>query len=174
MSVAVCSLKWDEATAPTQKITYDADGYHLVRFPYTADCESYDPWGMHEPASGGTLASKYPDARSGLIWPSHAGWGVVSALVFWEADDDALEYRARFVRDPLRLTPDGYDSTATTDMAPTRGGQYRSYMWQMFVTPGVPIGFKVSARGAGDVKLATPITLAEFKLAIHTDVLTPV
>ncbi len=173
MSVAICSLKWDADVSTNQTIKYDSDGYHLVRMPYGVNEESYDPWSMHDPALGGHTLSKFPDARSGLIWPSHAGWGVVSALVFWEADEDALEYRARFVRDPLSLTPYGYDSTATTDIAPTRGGQYRSYMWQMFVEPGVPIGFKVSARGAGDTKRATPMMLAEFKLAIHTDVKTP-
>lgn len=172
MGIAVCSLKWDEATAPTQKITHDADGYHLVRFPYTSDGESYDPWRMHEPANGGSTASKYPDARSGLIWPSHTGWGVVSALVFWAPSSTALEYRARFVRDPLK-TSTGYDATATSDSTPTRGGQYRSYMWQMFVQRGTPIGLKVAARGAGDAKIVVPLTLAEFKLAIHTDVLTP-
>jgi hypothetical protein len=55
----------------------------------------------------------------------------------------------------------------------TRGGQFRTYLWQMFVTPGTPVGLKISARGAGDARIATRITLAEFKLAIHTDVLTP-
>ncbi|MFD9442175.1 hypothetical protein [Streptomyces sp. NPDC060001] len=172
MSIVVCSLKWDASVLKTRKPTYDSDGYHLVRFPYGSSGESYDPWKMHDPFHGGSVASKFPDARSGLIWPSHEGWGVVSALVFWEADERAEEYRARFVRDPLNLST-GYDSTATTDIAPTRGGQYRSYMWQMFVTPGVPLGFKVSARGSRDTKVATPMTLAEFKLAIHTDVKTP-
>ncbi|GCD39159.1 hypothetical protein OEIGOIKO_06988 [Streptomyces chrestomyceticus JCM 4735] len=46
MSVVVCSLLWDaEKHGPgTQKISYDSDGYHLVRFPYGAGDESYDPW----------------------------------------------------------------------------------------------------------------------------------
>jgi hypothetical protein len=172
MSVAVCSLKWDEAAAPTQKTQYDADGYHLVRFPYTSAGESYDPWKMHDQANGGAKASTFPNARSGLIYPSHDGWGVLSALVFWEPSSTALEYRARFVRDPLK-TSTGYDATATTDSTPTRGGQYRAYIWQMFVTRGTPIGLKVAARGTGDAKVAVPLALAEFKLAIHTDVLTP-
>jgi hypothetical protein len=43
----------------------------------------------------------------------------------------------------------------------------------MFVHPGTPVGLKISARGAGDAKITTPVTLAEFKLAIHTDVKTP-
>ncbi|MFD7709037.1 hypothetical protein ACFV6E_06905 [Streptomyces sp. NPDC059785] len=172
MSVVICSLKYEAAHSGAQKIRYDSDEYHLVRFPYTASEESYDPWKMHDPAKGGTKASAFPDARSGLIWPSHDGWGVLSALVFWEADSRGLEYRARFVRDPLGGST-GYDSTATTDIAPTRGGQYRSYLWQMFVHPRTPVGLKISARGPGGTKVAVPLMLAEFKLAIHTDVETP-
>ncbi|MFE0173960.1 hypothetical protein ACFWZ2_16730 [Streptomyces sp. NPDC059002] len=172
MSLAICSLKWDAALSGQQTVTYDTDGYHLVRFPYEAGEESYDPWNMHDPSKGGTSPSQFPDARSGLIWPSHDGWGVLCALVFWAADTDPSEYRARFVRDPLGLST-GYDSTATTDSAPTRGGQFRSYTWQMFVHPSTPVGLKISARGVGDVRIATPLTLAEFKLAIHTQVGTP-
>ncbi|MFD0418190.1 hypothetical protein [Streptomyces sp. NPDC127108] len=172
MSVVICSLKWEAARSGRQKITYDSDGYHLVRFPYDAGEEQYDPWRMHDPAHGFTTPSRFPDARSGLIWPSHDGWGTLSAMVFWEPDNRPTEYRARFVRDPLNLST-GYDSTATTDTVPTRGGQYRSYTWQMFVHPGTPVGLKISARGPGDVKLAAPLMLAEFKLAIHTDVARP-
>ncbi|MEU6394275.1 hypothetical protein [Streptomyces sp. NPDC046939] len=170
MPVAVCSLKFESAHSGAQKIVYDSDGYHLVRFPYAAAEESYDPWKMHDPAAGGG-ASKYPDARSGLIWPSHDGWATLSALLYWAPDSRATEYRARFVRDPLNLST-RYDSTATTDISATGGGQYRSYTWQMFVHPGTPVGFKISAR-AGDTKIAVPITLAEFKMAIHTDVIRP-
>ncbi|MYW67724.1 hypothetical protein GTY65_27160 [Streptomyces sp. SID8379] len=170
MTVAISSLKYEAARSGAQKITYDGDGYHLVRFPYEKGEESYDPWNMHDPAGGGGT-SKYPDARSGLIWPSHDGWATLSALVFWAADERATEYRARFVRDPLNLST-RYDSTATTDISATGGGQYRSYTWQMFVHPGTPVGLKVSAR-RGDTPLAVPITLAEFKLAIQTDVITP-
>lgn len=43
----------------------------------------------------------------------------------------------------------------------------------MFVHPGTPLGPKVSARGRGDAKVAVPLTFAEFKLAVHTDVKTP-
>jgi hypothetical protein len=172
MSLAICSLKWEAARTGAQTITYDSDGYHLARFPYVTGEEQYDPWNMHDPGQGGDSASTFPDARSGLIWPSHDGWGVLSAMVFWEADSAGLEYRARYVRDPLNLST-GYDSTATTDIAPTRGGQYRTYMWQMFVHPGTPLGLKISVRGTGDAKIATPLMLAEFKLAIHTDVKTP-
>lgn len=172
MSLAICSLKWEAARTGAQRITYDSDGYHLVRFPYLTGEEQYDRWNMHDPAKDG-VTSAFPDVRSGLIWPSHDGWGVLSALVFWEPDAAGLEYRARFVRDPLNLTPARYDSTATTDYAPTRGGQYRTYMWQMFVHPGTPVGLKVSVRGAGDAKISTPLMCVEFKLAIHTDVKVP-
>ncbi|MCX5080696.1 hypothetical protein ACFC18_12340 [Streptomyces sp. NPDC056121] len=168
MGLAICSLKYEAARSGPQKITYDRDGYHLVRFPYAAGEESYDPWKMHEPPKG----SKYPDTHSGLIRPSHDGWGTLSALVFWEPDSGPREFRARFVRDPLAGST-GYDSTATTDSAPTGGGQYRSYTWQMFVHPGTPIGLKISVRGAGDALIRTPLLLAEFKLAVQTDVITP-
>ncbi|WP_353941601.1 hypothetical protein ABII15_08155 [Streptomyces sp. HUAS MG91] len=170
MALAISSLKFEAARSGAQKITYDSDGYHLVRFPYATAEESYDPWNMHGPSAGGG-SSKYPDARSGLIWPSHDGWGTLSALVFWAASDRATEYRARFVRDPLNLST-GYDSTATTDIAATGGGQYRSYTWQMFVHPGTPVGLKVAAR-RGDTHLAVPLVLAEFKLAIETEVIRP-
>ena len=167
MSVVVSSLKWDAARSGAQKITYDKDGYHLVRFPYAAAEESYDPWKMHDPAGG----PGYPDAHSGLIRPSHEGWATLSALVFWAADDRPTEYRARFVRDPLGEST-GYDSTATTDFPPTGGGQYRTYTWQMFVHPGTPVGLKISAR-ASDRPVAVPLALAEFKMAIQTDVMVP-
>lgn len=172
MSVAICSLLWDAARHGKQSVKYDSDGYHLLRFPYGTDDESYDVWHMHDPGKGATKPSKFPDARSGLIWPSHEGWGVLSAMVFWEPDARVREVRARYVRDPLNLAA-GYDSTATNDSAPTGGGQYRTYLWQMFVHPDTPLGVKVSARGAGDVKLTTPLMHAQFKLAIHTGVLTP-
>jgi len=172
MSVVISSLKYEFAHSGAQKITYDKDGYHLVRFPYGEHEESYDPWKMHDPAKAGDKASKFPDPHSGLIWPSHDGWAVLSAMVFWEADVRALEYRARFVRDPLGSST-GYDSTATNDSTITRGGQFRTFLWQMFVHPGTPVGLKISARGLNDAKITTPITLAEFKLAIHTDVKTP-
>ncbi|WP_419993262.1 hypothetical protein [Streptomyces boninensis] len=169
MPLAICSLKWDEETDITQKVQYGDDGYHLVRFPYGA-AESLDDWGMHNVGNGGGGHSAFPDARSGLIWPSHDGWGVVSALVFWAKDDEPSEYRLRFVRDPLGDAP---DSTATSDFTRTGGGQFRAHTWQLMVHPDVPLGLKITARGTGDKKIPTPIVLAEFKLAIHTDVMKP-
>ncbi|ESP96517.1 MULTISPECIES: hypothetical protein [Streptomyces] len=166
MGVAVCSLKWEAARTGSQRIVYDSDGYHLVRFPYEESEESYDPWGMHDPGKA------YPDPESGLIVPSHDGWGTVSALVFWAPDSRPVEYRARFVRDPLGSST-GYDSTATTDSSPTGGNQFRTYMWQMFVRKDTPLGLKVTARAAGDVPVPAALTLAEFKLAVQTDVHVP-
>ncbi|PJT49202.1 hypothetical protein CWI85_18565 [Streptomyces albidoflavus] len=166
MGVAVCSLKWEAARTGSQRIVYDSDDYHLVRFPYEESEESYDPWGMHDPGKA------YPDPESGLIVPSHDGWGTVSALVFWAPDSRPVEYRARFVRDPLGSST-GYDSTATTDSAPTGGNQFRTYMWQMFVRKDTPLGLKVTARASGDVPVPAALTLAEFKLAVQTDVHVP-
>lgn len=94
-------------------------------------------------------------------------------MVFWGADPKALEYRARFVRGPLNRTKKKYDSTGTTDSALTRGGRFRTCRWQMLVHRGMPLGLKTSTRGLGDIKRATALTLAEFKLAIHTDVKKP-
>jgi hypothetical protein len=169
MPLAVVSLIWDaKKSSGAQRVKYDDDGYYLVRFPY-GEQESYDPWNMHASRRGGDT-SKFPDAHSGLIHPSHDGWGIVSAMVHWEKDGDPHEYRARFVRDPLG---DGYDSTATTDAAATGGGQYKTYVWQFFVYRDVPLGLKISARGKDDKKIATPLMHAQFKLAIHTDVITP-
>ncbi|MFD4989584.1 hypothetical protein [Streptomyces sp. NPDC058374] len=166
MGLAICSLKWEADRTGNQRIVYDSDGYHLVRFPYEESEESYDPWGMHDPGK------KYPDPESGLIVPSHDGWGTLSALVFWAPDSRPVEYRARFVRDPLGAST-GYDSTATTDSAPTGGNQFRSYTWQIFVRKDTPLGLKVTARAAGDVPVPAALTLAEFKLAIQPDVSVP-
>lgn len=169
MPLAVVSLIWDAAkSSGSQRVTYDEDGYHLVRFPYEG--ESYDPWKMHDPANGGGESEDFPHPTSGLVYPSHDGWGILSAMVHWEKDGEPHEYRARFVRDPLG---EGYDSTATTDWAETGGGQYKSYLWQFFVYKDVPLGLKVSARGKGDTKVGTPLMHAQFKLAIHTDVAEP-
>lgn len=155
MAVYVCSLIVDEPQ------TIPADGaYHLVRFPYGA-AESYDAHGMHQAQQPDGEQSTYPDARSGLIWPSVDGWGSLTAMVFWEAGD-YTEVRDRFVRDPLNLAG-GYDSTATEDHARTPGGQYRHKHHEMFVHPGTPLGFLVRH----NARTATRITHAQFKLAIH-------
>lgn len=159
MTLRICSLKVDSP----QTVPVTGTDYYLVRFPYGGG-ESWDPHNMH-PANqpiGGTSA--FPDARSGLIWPSVSGWGWLTAMVYWEAGN-ATEYRARFVRDPLNLTT-GYDSTATVDHDPTPGGQYRHYQHEMFVHPVTPIGLMVKHSGPAPLD----ITLAEFKLAVEDNV----
>jgi hypothetical protein len=154
----VCSLKVERPQ------TVPAGGsYHLIRFPYVGTEESYDPHNMHHPSQPDGVTSAWPDARSGLIWPAASGWGWLTGMVFWEAGSSG-EYRARFARDPLNLTT-GADTTATTDEAPTPGGQYRHYCHEMFVHPGTPIGLMVRHAASGGLD----VTLAEFKLAISTD-----
>ncbi|GGX95199.1 hypothetical protein GCM10010358_56280 [Streptomyces minutiscleroticus] len=139
MSVVVCSLLWSAERSGAQRITYDPDGYHLVRFPYEESEESYDPWKMHDPAQGGSTASEFPDLRSGLIRPSHDGWGVLSAMVFRQADTRAHEYRARFVRDPLGAST-GYDSTATDDTVVTGAASTAPVRGRCSCTRGRPWG----------------------------------
>lgn len=162
MSLYVCSLKVESPQAVPA-----GDSYYLVRFPYAAAQESYDGHGMHATVQPDGVVSAFPDKRSGLIWPAVSGWGSLTGMVFWEAAS-ASEYRARFVRDPLSLTT-GLDSTATVDDPPTPGGQYKHYCHEMFVSTGTPIGLMVRHSGSGPVD----ITLAEFKLAVETNVASP-
>lgn len=159
MSLYVCSLLMDGTLA----VPVAGDDYYLVRFPYGA-AESWDPHNMHTSVQPRSVTSVYPDQRSGLIWPTCSGWATLTAIVFWEPGTSS-EYRARFVRDPLNLTT-GYDSTATTDEAPTPGGQYKHYSHQMFVHPNTPVGFMVKHAASSPLD----ITLAEFKMAIDPDV----
>jgi len=159
MSLYICSLKVEKS----QTIPVGPD-YHLIRFPYDATGESSDPHGMHSPLQPDGVTSTYPDARSGLIWPALSGWGSLTAMVFWEAGN-ATEYRARFVRDPLSLAGVP-DPTATTDDAPTPGGQFKHYCHQIFVSAGTPLGLMVRHSASGPLD----VTLAEFKLAIETNI----
>lgn len=46
-------------------------------------------------------------------------------------------------------------------------------MWQLFVRKDTPLGLKVTARASGDVPVPAALTLAEFKLAVQTDVHVP-
>lgn len=153
----VCSLKVElDQTIPN-------DGqYHLVRLPYGVGEESYDAYGMHEPAQpDGSLVTNWAtDDRSGLIWPHVYGWGTPFGMVQWEPGD-YTETRDQIVRDPLVLA----DTTATEDKAPTPGGQYGTKAWGMFVYPTVPLGLRVRHNASSPKK----VTLAEFKLAIHAD-----
>lgn len=160
--VRVVSLIVDEPQ------TIPADGYHLLRFPF-GSAESKDPWEMHQVVQpdGHTVTDWQADDRSGLIWPSSAGWGSFTGMIFWEPGD-YTEVRSRFVRDPLNLPGGvGYNSTATEDMARTPGGQYRHRCHEMNVEPGVPVGLLVRHNASGPVD----VTFAEFKLAIHPEAL---
>lgn len=153
----VCSLK----TELSQVIPADGQ-YHIVRFPFGAP-ESYDEHFMHQSVQpDGTQVTDWDgDDRSGLIWPAAKGWGSLTAMLQWEAGD-YTEVRDRFVRDPLGPAP---DATATVDHPPTPGGQFLHKCHELFVAPGVPLGLLVRHNASS----AKRITLAEFKLAIHTE-----
>ncbi|MFI6198958.1 hypothetical protein ACIBCS_27740 [Streptomyces phaeochromogenes] len=136
-----------------------ADGnYHVVRFPYPD--QPYDPWSMHTAAQpdGSAVTNWKTDDRSGLIWPSVSGWGVLTSLIYWEAGNYS-ELRDRYVRDPLGV----YDSTATEHRPPSPGIQCFHKTHEIFVHPDVPLALLV----AHDATSARKLTLAEFKLAIH-------
>lgn len=155
MTVHVCSLKVDVP----QSIPDDGK-YHVVRFPYPG--QSYDAWGMHTATQpdGATVTNWARDDRSGLIWPSMAGWGTLTSLIYWEAGDYS-ELRDRYVRNPL--DPEAYDSTASEHRPPSPGIQCFHKTHEMFVRPDVPIALLV----AQDAGTSRKLTLAEFKLAIH-------
>lgn len=153
MSVYVCSLIAGEPQS------IPAGGYHIVRFPF--DGESYDGHGMHNALQPDpyTMGSWSLDDRSGLIWPSISGWGVLTANVHWEAGG-YTELRDRFVRNPLGEAP---DSTATDHRSPSPGMQCFTKTHQLFVHPDVPLAFLVSHNDS----VPRRITHAQFKLAIH-------
>lgn len=157
MTARICSLIVKEP----QTIPADSS-YHVVRFPFGTS-ESYDQHGMHQMAQpdGHPITDWRTDDRSGLIWPTVHGWGVLTGIVYWE-DGDYTELRDRFERDPLNLTT-GPDSTATDHRARTPGIQAFTKQHQMFVHPGTPIAFKVAHNSHASER----IYFAEFKLAIH-------
>ncbi|WWQ65862.1 hypothetical protein V2W30_22715 [Streptomyces sp. Q6] len=156
-NVYVCSLKTDtpQAIAP-------GGTYSIVRFPYAAGAESYDPHGMHDPVDplGYEVRDWQRDDRSGLIWPTIGGWATLTSLIYWESGDYD-ELRDRYVRDPLSLAG-GPDSTATEHRAPSPGIQCFHKTHQMFVTVGTPVALLAGHTAPKNVR----ITLAEFKLAI--------
>lgn len=157
MTVHICSLITDES----QLVRPGA--WTTLRFPF-GTAESYDKQQMHQVAQpvGAPIDDWQSDDRSGLIWPSTDGWGVLNAMVQWEAGGYE-QLGARFVRDPLKLTT-GWDATATDERPPTPGAQRSAYTWQMFVHPGTPIAVQVYQ----DDKRSRRMTFAELKLAIHT------
>ncbi|MET9762714.1 hypothetical protein ABZ016_27355 [Streptomyces sp. NPDC006372] len=160
--VQVCSLKVD-----TPQLIAPGTTYKIVRFPFGA-AESTDRFEMHQAVQpdGYVVGNWATDDRSGLVWPSKAGWGHLHAMIQWEAAGGTggyTELRDQFVRDPLALTPDPDDTTATEHRTPTPGGQYYVKNHGIFVTPGTPLALRVTHNDA------TPrlLTLAEFKLVIH-------
>ncbi|GGY17708.1 hypothetical protein [Streptomyces djakartensis] len=160
--VQVCSLKVD-----TPQPIAPGSGYKVVRFPFGA-AESSDRFEMHQAAQpdGYVVSDWATDDRSGLIWPAKTGWGQLYAMIHWEAPSGTggyTELRDQFVRDPLGLTPDPGDTTATEHRAPSPGGQYFTKSHGIFVAPGTPLALRVTHNDAN----ARLLTLAEFKLVIH-------
>ncbi|CAL9538971.1 hypothetical protein [Streptomyces sp. enrichment culture] len=159
--VQACSLKVD-----TPQVIQPGTTYQVVRFPFGA-AESTDRWEMHQTVQpdGYVVTDWSADDRSGLIWPSRPGWGTLHAMIQWEAGT-ATEYRDQYVRDPLGLTPNPNDTTATEHRPPSPGANYFVKTHAIFVSPDVPIALRVTHNNPTPLQL----TLAEFKLAIfHAD-----
>src|SRR5690606_20383287 len=156
--VQVCSLK----RATPQSIPANSP-YTVVRVPF-GSAESSDRFTMHQvnQPDGYVVTSWDTDDRSGLIWPSTAGWGTLYAMIQWEAGSYD-ELRDQFVRDPLGLTPSPNDTTATEHRPPSPGMQCWTKQWGIFVDPAVPLAL----RATHDAGVARDIVLAEFKLVIH-------
>lgn len=157
-AVEVCSLKRD-----TPQSVPANSPYQVIRFPFGAS-ESSDRYAMHQinQPDGYVITDWHSDDRSGLIWPSKAGWGDLYAMIQWEAGE-YTELRDQFVRDPLGLTPRPNDTTATEHRRPSPGLQCWVKHWGIFVDPGTPL----AVRATHDDGVARNITLAEFKLVIH-------
>jgi hypothetical protein len=157
MAVQVCSLIVD---APQ---TFSAGRYHVVRFPY-GSAESRDVHRMHQVVQpdGHEVANWRKEDRAGLIWPAAEGWGVLTAMVQWEAGG-YRELRDQYVRDPLGLTSDPANTTATDHRAPTPGMQCYTKHHELEVHPSVPLALRVRQESSG----ARRLVHAQFKLAIH-------
>lgn len=157
MTVHVCSL----ITAEPQ--TIPPGGYHTVRFPPSGG-KSYDAHGMHQTTQpdGYQITDWQEDDRSALIWPAADGWGSLTAVIQWESGG-YTELRDQFVRDPLGLTGDPVNTTATEHRPPSPGMQCWHKSHEIFVHPGVPLAVRVSHNDAVPRRLV----FAEFKLAIH-------
>ncbi|MEU3095989.1 hypothetical protein ABZ690_14580 [Streptomyces sp. NPDC006967] len=156
--VQVCSLKRDTP----QSIPANSP-YTVIRFPFGA-AESTDSFAMHQvnQPDGHVVTNWDTDDRSGLIWPSAAGWGTLYAMIQWEAGGYD-ELRDQFVRDPLGLTPSPNDTTATEHRPPSPGMQCWTKQWGIFVDPAVPL----AVRATHDDSVTRKIVLAEFKLVVH-------
>ena len=156
--VEVCSLK----RGTPQPIPANSP-YQVIRFPFGA-AESTDQFTMHQLSQpdGYVITDWDTDDRSGLIWPSRSGWGDLYAMIQWEAGSYD-ELRDQFVRDPLGLTTNPADTTATEHRPPSPGLQCWVKRWGIFVDPDTPL----AVRATHDDSVARNIVLAEFKLVIH-------
>ncbi|MEK8169360.1 hypothetical protein NKH77_04805 [Streptomyces sp. M19] len=159
MPVNVCSL----IRGGAEPQTVAPGAYHVVRFPFGAG-ESYDAEGMHQvnQPDGYQVTDWKADDRAGLIWPSADGWASLTAMVQWEAGN-YTELTDQFVRDPLGLTDNPMDTTATDHRPPSPGMQCFTKHHEIFVHPGIPLALRVGHNASASRKLV----LAEFKLAIH-------
>ncbi|MFB6850188.1 hypothetical protein ACFCXS_35785 [Streptomyces sp. NPDC056373] len=160
--VQVCSLKVD-----TPQLISPGATYKIVRFAF-GTAEPTDRFEMHQAVQpdGYVVSDWSTDDRSGLIWPSKAGWGHLHAMIQWEPASGSAGYtelRDQYVRDPLGLTQTPNDTTATEHRTPTPGGQYYVKNHGVFVVPGTPLALRVTHNDAAPRLL----TLAEFKLVIH-------
>lgn len=154
--------------------------WQLLRFPF-GRYESFDEFKMHQIAQPDGEVSKHPDERSGLIWPSRSGWGMVEANIHWEdapaGTYDQLRGRThrysvlkdRFVRDPLDLLQGergdegpGGNATGRDQRAPAPGAQAFTKHHGMFVFKNLPIGIEV----AHDADESVKVVHAQFKLTI--------
>ena len=111
----------------------------------------------------------YLGELAGLIWPAHTAWATLQGMMVWQdiagiaAANRPTHFRHRFVRDPLGLAGEP-DSTATSDHPPRPAGKGQSCQtksWNIFVHPGVPVGYLVRH----DAKVPLVLDLAEFKLS---------
>ncbi|MEV6565853.1 hypothetical protein [Streptomyces kronopolitis] len=155
--VAVCSLKRDS------KQTILPNSYQIVRFPFGVS-EPSDNCGMHQTQQpdGYEITQWDTDDRSGLIWPSQAGWGELHAMIQWE-DGQYTELRDQFVRDPLGYGLDPENTTATDHRPRSPGMQCFTKGHGIYVSPDVPIALRVTHNDSR----SRAVTLAEFKLVIH-------
>lgn len=159
MTVSVCSLIVNE-----HQVVPDDGAYHVVRFPF-GTAESSDEHRMHQvlQPDGHQIKNWRTDDRAGLIWPSASGWGALTAMVQWEAGG-YTELRDQFVRDPLGLTGDPADTTATDHRPPSRGMQCFTKHHELFVHPDTPLAIRVGHNDSRSRRMVH----AQLKLAIHT------
>lgn len=162
MTLYICSLK----RATNQPIP-PGSGYELLRFPF-GGAESLDKHGMHQMAQpdGYQIGSWDLDERSGLIWPAVPGWATVTGMIYW-SDGSASKHTDRLVRDPLGFTTEyAMDTTATEYRHAFESNSPYHKTHQLQVEPGVPLGIQVRHNAS----VSQTVYLAEFKLAIETDV----